>query len=185
MCMAVRAMSEPLIRVSKNPMLQVRSDGKSLHTMEFKPTHKGYKKKVEESFGRQKFMKLIHAKLIDVRPGSCEIHVPYDVSLTQQHGFFHAGIISTVADNAAGYAGFSLMGENSSVLTVEFKLNLISPGDGELLIGRSTVLKNGRTLTVCRSDVFVVKDGKEKLCAAAQSTLIELQDRSDQRATVR
>ncbi|MDN5203250.1 PaaI family thioesterase [Fulvivirgaceae bacterium BMA10] len=124
-------------------------------------------------------MKLIKAKLIDVQPGYCEIHVPYDPNLTQQHGFFHAGIISTVADNTAGYASFSLMEENSSILSVEFKLNLISPGDGEMLIGKSNVLKNGRTLTICRSEVFIVKNGKEKLCAAAQSTLIELRDRLD------
>lgn len=148
--------------------------------MEFKPKFVDYKKKVQESFERQKFMELINAELIDVQPGFCEIHVPYNVALTQQHGFFHAGVISTIADNTAGYASFSLMEENSSILTVEFKLNLMSPGDGELLIGRSNVIKNGRTLTICRSDVFVVKDGKEKLCAAGQSTLIELKNRSDQ-----
>ena len=147
--------------------------------MEFKPKTSDFKQKVEESFNRQKFMGLIKAKLVDVRPGFCEIHVPYDASLTQQHGFFHAGIISTVADNAAGYAGFSLMEENSSVLTVEFKLNLLSPGDGELLIGKSNVLKNGRTLTICRTEVFVVKNGKEKLCAASQTTLIELKNKLD------
>ncbi len=148
--------------------------------MEFKPKFVDFKKKVEESFQRQKFMELINAELIDVRAGFCEIHVPYDLTLTQQHGFFHAGVISTIADNAAGYASFSLMEENSSILTVEFKLNLIAPGDGELLIGRSNVIKNGKTLTICRSDVFVVKDRKEKLCAAAQSTLIELKNRVDQ-----
>ncbi len=147
--------------------------------MKFEPKYIDYKKKVEESFNRQRFMSLINAKLIDIQPGFCEIHVPYDITLTQQHGFFHAGIISTIADNSAGYAGFSLMDENSSVLTVEFKLNLMSPGDGELLIGRSSVLKNGRTLTICRSEVYIVKNGLEKICAAAQSTLIELKDTSD------
>ncbi len=149
--------------------------------MKFEPKSNTYQKKVEESFQRQKFMKFINAKLIDVQPGYCEIHIPYDPNLTQQHGFFHAGIISTIADNTAGYAAFSLMEENSSVLTVEFKLNLMSPGDGELLIGKSNVLKNGRTLTICRSEVFIVKNGKEKLCAASQSTLIELKNSSDQK----
>lgn len=148
--------------------------------MEFKPKFIDFRKKVEDSFNRQKFMDLINAKLIEIKPGFCEIHVPYDSKLTQQHGFFHAGIISTVADNTAGYASFSLMEENSSILTVEFKLNLMSPGDGELLIGRSNVIKNGRTLTICRSEVFVLKDGKEKLCGVAQSTLIELKNRVDQ-----
>src|SRR5882672_4366208 len=102
------------------------------------------------------------------------MHIPYDINITQQHSFFHAGIVGTIADNSAGYAAFSLMDKQSSILTVEFKLNLISPADGELLIGRSQVLKNGNTLTICRSDVFIVKAGIEKLCAAAQSTLIEL-----------
>ncbi len=152
--------------------------------MEFKPKTSDFRKKVEESFNRQQFMKLINAQLLEVKPGFCEIHVPYDLTLTQQHGFFHAGIVSTIADNAAGYASFSLMEDNSSVLTVEFKLNLIAPGDGEMLIGRSNVLKNGRTLTICRSEVFVVKNGKEKLCAAAQSTLIELKNKSDKNETI-
>lgn len=148
--------------------------------MEFKPKFVDFKKKVADSFSRQRFMELINAQLIDVQPGFCEIHVPYHVSLTQQHGYFHAGVISTIADNTAGYASFSLMEEDSSILTAEFKLNLLSPGDGELLIGRSHVIKSGRTLTVCRSEVFIKKDGKEKLCAAGQSTLIELKNRSDQ-----
>lgn len=147
--------------------------------MTFNPIDKKYSKRVKDSFDRQNFMKLINAKLADVQPGYCEIHIPYHENLTQQHGFFHAGIISTVADNTAGYAAFSLMNENSSVLTVEFKINLISPADGGLLIGKSKVLKNGRTLTICQSEVFVIKDGKEKLCAVAQLTIIELKNRSD------
>lgn len=152
--------------------------------MKFEPKFIDFRQKVEESFNRQKFMGLINAKLISIEPGFCEIHVPYDLSLTQQHGFFHAGVISTVADNTAGYAGFSLMEETSSVLTVEFKLNLVSPGDGELLIGRANVLKNGKTLTICRSEVFTSKNGIEKLCAASQTTLIELKNKSDGNRTI-
>jgi len=147
--------------------------------MTFIPKDKDFETKVRDSFSRQKFMGLINAKLFKVEPGFCEIHVPYDVNLTQQHSFFHAGIVGAIADNAAGYAAFSLMDKNSSILTVEFKLNLISPADGELLIGKSQVLKYGRTLTICRSDVFIVKGGVEKLCAASQSTLIELPNKSD------
>ena len=147
--------------------------------MTFTPKDKNYAARVRESFDRQKFMNLINAKLASVEPGYCEIHVPYDRNLTQQHAFFHAGVIGTIADNAAGYAAFSLMDKHSTILTVEFKINLLSPADGEVLIGKSSVLKYGRTLTVCRSDVFVVKAGVEKLCAAAQSTLIELVERKD------
>lgn len=149
--------------------------------MEFKPSFINYKEKIEESFNRQEFMKLINAKLVAVQAGYCEIEVPYNKNLTQQHDFFHAGIISTIADNSAGYAAFSIMEESSSILTVEFKLNLMSPGDGEKLIGKSIVLKQGRNLTICRSDVYVVKNGVHKLCAAAQSTLIELKNRSDRK----
>lgn len=142
--------------------------------MNFTAKDKDFATRVKESFAKQKFMRFINAKLVKIEPGYCEIHVPYDKNLTQQNAFFHAGIVGTVADNSAGYAAFSLMDKNSSVLTVEFKLNLISPADGELLIGRANVLKYGKTLTVCRSDVLIVKDGIEKLCAASQSTLIEL-----------
>jgi uncharacterized protein (TIGR00369 family) len=149
--------------------------------MKFTPKDKDYINKVRESFSKQKFMDHLHARLVKTEPGFCEIHIPYDENITQQNGFFHAGIVGTVADNAAGYAAFSLMDKDSSILTVEFKLNLISPADGELLIGRSNVLKYGKTLTICRSDVFIVKDGVEKLCAASQSTLIELQNKSDEK----
>lgn len=141
----------------------------------FNPQFPDYKSKVEQSFASQKFMEHIGAELIDVQPGYCEIHVPFNDNLTQQNGFFHAGVIGTIADNTAGYASLSLMKEHSSVLSVEFKLNLMRPADGELLIGKGYVLKYGRTLTVCRADVFIVKDGIEKLCAAAQLTMIELE----------
>ena len=142
--------------------------------MNFTPQFPDYKSKVEQSFASQKFMEHIGAELISVEPGFCEIHIPFNESLTQQNGFFHAGVISTLADNVAGYASLSLMKEHSMVLSVEFKLNLMRPGAGELLIGKGEVLKYGKTLTVCRADVFIVKDGVEKLCAAAQLTMIEV-----------
>lgn len=142
--------------------------------MNFKPQFPDFRKKVEQSFNQQKFMAFINAKLLDVQPGYCEISIPFHENLTQQNGFFHAGIISTIADNTAGYACFSLMDEQSSILTVEFKINLLSPGNGDLLIGKAHVLKKGKTLSICRSEVFTRKNGKEKLCAAAQATLIEL-----------
>ena len=142
--------------------------------MSFQAQFADYKKKVEHSFASQKFMAHIGAELVDVQPGFCEIHVPFNENLTQQNGFFHAGVISTVADNTAGYASLSLMKEHSMVLSVEFKVNLLRPGIGELLIAKGQVLKYGKTLTVCRSDVFIVKDGEEKLCAAAQLTMIEI-----------
>jgi len=149
--------------------------------MTLRPKDPDFEKRIRESFDRQKFMTFIHAKLNTVSPGFCEIQIPFSENISQQHGFFHAGIIGTVADNAAGYAAYSLMSSTSSILTVEFKLNLISPADGDLLIGNAQVLKYGRTLTICRSDVFSVKDGVRKLCAASQSTLIELPERPDEK----
>ena len=98
---------------------------------------------------------------------------------TQQHGYFHAGVIATIADNSAGYAAFSLMQESSSPLTVEFKINLLSPGQGDYLLGKSRVIKNGRTLKICQAEVFNEIAGEESLCAVATVTLMELPYRSD------
>ncbi len=147
--------------------------------MNHSPKDADFKKRVLQSFARQGFMATLKAGITKIDAGFCEITIPYDRSLTQQHGYFHAGVVSTIADNAAGYAAFSLMAPDSSILTVEFKLNLLAPADGTLLIGRSSVLKYGRTLTICRTDVFAKKGNVEKLCAAAQSTLIELKGTSD------
>src|SRR5579884_2759954 len=132
------------------------------HIMPFQPPDPHYEERVRASFARQPFMGLLGAQLIAVGPGSCEIHLPYREDLGQQHGFFHAGTIATIADNAAGYAAYSLMDVGSSILTVEFKLNLLAPGNGTLLIARSQVIKPGRTLTVCLSDIAVLRNGEEK-----------------------
>ena len=147
--------------------------------MSFKPLDPNYETKVRESFARQQFMSFIGAKLVEVRPGYCEIHLPYKKELSQQHGFFHAGVIGTLADNVGGYAAYSLMAPDSSIFTVEYKLNLIAPGDGDLLIGRGQVIKPGRTLTVCRTEVNVVKNGVEKLCATSLMTLMEMVQKTD------
>ena len=145
----------------------------------FDPLDLNYKEKVRSSFSRQKFMHYIGAKLVEIRPGYCEIHIPYKSELCQQHAFFHAGVIGTVADNTGGYAAFTLMPTDSSILTVEYKLNLIAPGDGELLIAHGQVIKSGHTLTICRSEVFVVKNGDERLCATSLMTLIALVGKPD------
>jgi uncharacterized protein (TIGR00369 family) len=141
--------------------------------MSFQPNDPHYEDRVRTSFAQQRFMDLLGAQLIAVRPGYCEIHLPYREELSQQHGFFHAGAIGTIADNAAGYAAYTLMGADASVLTVEFKLNLLAPGNGALLVARGHVLKPGRTLTVCQSDVAVRRNGEEKQCAVALITLIQ------------
>ena len=140
--------------------------------MNFKAADPGYEQKVRQSFRRQRFMRHLGARLDRVEPGFCEIHLLHKPELTQQHGFFHAGVISTIADTAAGYAAYSLMPEGVTVMSVEFKLNLLLPGDGPQLIGRGRVIKSGRTLTACRADVFKISGQSEVLCATALLTMM-------------
>ena len=138
-----------------------------------------YETRVRESFARQSFMRTLGVELLSIDPGRVEMRLAYNDGLCQQHGFFHGGVIGTLADNAGGYAAFSLMAAEDSVLTVEYKLNIVAPGDGEALLVRGAVLRPGRTLTVCRADVFAVKDGHEKLCATALCTLMTMAGKSD------
>ena len=147
--------------------------------MSFKALDPNFEQRIRESFSRQYFMSFIGAELALVEPGYCEIHLNYKRDLSQQHGFFHGGIIGTLADNSGGYAAYSLMPSNASILTVEYKLNLVAPGDGDLLIGRGQVIKPGRTLTICKSDVFVVKNDVEKLCATSLVTLMTMFGKAD------
>jgi uncharacterized protein (TIGR00369 family) len=145
----------------------------------FEPRNPAYAERVQSSFDRQQAMKLLGAKLARLAPGECDIELPFKAELTQQHGYFHGGIIGTIADSAGGYSAFTLMPEDSSVLTVEYKMNLLAPGDGELLIARGHVLKSGRTLVVSRVDVVVVKGGRETLCATLLETLMTMHGRPD------
>jgi uncharacterized protein (TIGR00369 family) len=138
--------------------------------------------RVRASFARQSVMTFIGAKLVRLEPGLVSIELPYRRELCQQDGFFHAGITSTIADSAGGYAGFTLFRSNDSVLTVEYKMNFLAPADGEKLIATGRVLKPGRTLTVCELEVVSVKAGKETLCATGQQTLICLNKTPDRTA---
>lgn len=139
-----------------------------------------YQARVRDSFGRQTFMTSIGARLSRIEPGHVEIELPYRPDLCQQHGFFHAGATSAIADTAGGYAGFSLFPPESSPLTVEFKINLLSPARGEKLVAVAEVVKSGRTLTISELRVFAVADGKRTLCATGLQTLMCLQGRPDQ-----
>lgn len=139
-----------------------------------------FAQRVRDSFARQQVMAYLGAELAAISPGHCEIRLPYKEELSQQHGFFHGGIIGTIGDSAGGYAAYTLMPADSSVLTVEYKMNLLAPGNGELLIARGQVVKAGRTLVVARAEVAVVKDGKETLCATLLQTLITMKGKADQ-----
>jgi uncharacterized protein (TIGR00369 family) len=127
---------------------------------------------VQDSFLRQGIMRTLGARLSKVGNATCEITLPYRAELSQQHGFFHAGVVSTIADSAAGYAAYSLFPTGSSVLTVEYKINLLAPADGDMLRATGRVIKHGRTLTICEMQAFVTKNDEEKLCAHGTSTLM-------------
>jgi uncharacterized protein (TIGR00369 family) len=130
---------------------------------------------VERSFARQAIMNLIGAKLSLIEPGVIEITLPYRADLTQQRGFLHAGVVTTIADSACGYAAYSLMPAGSEVLSVEFKVNLLRPAQGESFVARAEVIKAGRTLTVVRADVFGIDgNGKRELVATMQGTMIAI-----------
>ncbi len=127
-------------------------------------------------------MDRLEASLHNVGAGSVEIRLPYDEGLTQQHGYFHGGVIGSIADSAGGYAAFTLMAKTDSVLTVEYKLNIMAPAKGEMLIACGQVLRPGRRVTVCRADVYSVDDGNKTLCATMLGTFMVLPDTSDEKA---
>ena len=126
---------------------------------------------VRSSFAAQSIMQLIGAELAVVQPGLVEIALPYRRDLTQQDGYLHAGIITTIADSAAGYAAFSLMPAGARVLSVEFKVNLLRPASGDNFLARAEVIKPGKTLTVVRADVFGLTGKQRTLVATMQGTM--------------
>jgi uncharacterized protein (TIGR00369 family) len=145
----------------------------------FEPRNERFAERVRASFDRQNFMHTIGAQVTAVAPGFVEIRLAYATALCQQHGFFHGGVIGTLADNAAGYAAFSLMSEHDSVLTVEYKMNIVAPGRGEALVARGQVLRPGRTLTVCEAKVYALAGDDERLCATALCTMMTLAEQAD------
>jgi uncharacterized protein (TIGR00369 family) len=143
----------------------------------FKPADLHFESRVRASFARQKMMTTLGATLERAVPGEVDIRLPFRSELTQQHGFLHAGAMTTVLDSACGYAALTLMPAGSAVLTVEFKVNLMAPGEGELILARGRVLKAGRTLTFCAGDVFAVQGGNEKLVLTMLATTMTVRDR--------
>ena len=146
--------------------------------MAFKPADPGFEARTRASFARQGAMALIGAQMERVEPGRVEIALPFRPDLSQQHGFFHAGMVAAIADSAGGYAGFTLFALEAGVLTVEFKLNLIAPADGERAIAVGEVIRSGRSLTVCRLEAYVEKAGKRTHCASGLQTLMSIVGRT-------
>lgn len=134
-------------------------------------------RRIETSFGKQSFMTTLGARLVRIASGEVEIELPISDHLSQQHGFVHAGAVSSIADSAAGYAALSLMPEGAGILTVEFKINLLAPAAGETLLAKGRVVKAGRTLTLATADVFAVKGGVPKLCAVLSATCMTIAGR--------
>jgi len=131
------------------------------------------RKRIQDSFALQGLMSHLGAHLAHIGPGRVHIVLPARPEVTQQHGYVHAGATSAIADSAGGYAALTLFDEDSDVLTVEYKINLLAPAAGDHLEAIGTVLKPGRTLTVCQLEVYGVQnDGSRKLVANGQQTLI-------------
>lgn len=139
-----------------------------------------FETRVRDSFARQKAMATIGAELTRVTPGIVEIELPFDEALTQQHGFLHAGVISTALDSACGYAAYSLMPAGAAVLTIEFKVNLLAPGKGERFLFRGSVTKPGRTIVVADGQAYAFgSDGEAKLIATMTGTMMTVRGRED------
>ena len=126
---------------------------------DFKPRDPDWDAKVRASFARQTFMKTIGATLDLVKPGCCEISLPFRADLCQQHGFLHGGVVTAIAANAGGYAAFTLMAPETSVVGVEYKLNLFASPKGERLLARGRVLRPGRTLHAVQAEIEAEQDG--------------------------
>jgi uncharacterized protein (TIGR00369 family) len=135
--------------------------------------------RVRESFDRQQAMTLIRAELPVVEHGRTEIHLPHWNGVTQQHGYVHGGVVGMIADSAAGYAAMTTVPPSASVLTVEYKMNLMAPADGENLVARGQVVRAGRTLVVTQAEVFAVKDGRETQCALMQQTIMVMHGKTE------
>jgi uncharacterized protein (TIGR00369 family) len=145
----------------------------------FQPAFAGYAERIRASFARQGAMALLGARIVDLRPGYCSIALAPHPEISQQHGYVHAGVVGAIVDSAGGYAGYTLFPEDSSVLTVEFKLNLLAPATGERLLAEGFVVKPGRTLTITRGEVHAEAHGRRTLVALMQQTLMVMRGRPD------
>jgi len=143
------------------------------------PQNPDFERLVRESFEKQQVMGTLGARLTRIAPGEVDIELPYREALTQQHGFLHAGVVTAVLDSTCGYAAFSLMPPGAGVLSVEFKVNLLAPAKGDLLIARGRVLRAGRTISVCQADGIMRSGTDETPVATMLATMMTVTGRSD------
>jgi uncharacterized protein (TIGR00369 family) len=134
----------------------------------------GFEQRVRADFAKQRFMATLGAELRSVQPGDVVIELIPRPELTQQNGYAHAGVIASIADSACGYAAYTLMPADSDVLSVEFKLNLLSPATGDRLIARARVVRAGRTITVCQADVYALRSTSERHVATMTATMMRV-----------
>ena len=145
----------------------------------FTPAVSDCAERIRASFAKQGAMATLGAKLLAVEPGYCAITLVPRPEVAQQHGYVHAGVVATIVDSAGGYAGYTLFPEDASVLSVEFKLNLLAPATGDLLVAEGFVVKAGRSLTITRGEVHAEKDGQRTLVAIMQQTLMVMHGRRE------
>ena len=146
---------------------------------QFEPRNPLYEQRVRDSFALQGVMHHMGAQLGLITPGAVDIELAWAKELTQQHGFLHAGVVSAALDSACGYAAFTLMVPEAEVLTIEFKINLLAPAQGERFRMEGRVLKPGRTITVCEGRAYALHGGGEKLIATMGCTLMAITARAD------
>jgi uncharacterized protein (TIGR00369 family) len=141
------------------------------------PKDPAFRARIQASFEKQGLMSTLGASIVRISPGAVEIALPASPSVSQQHGFIHAGAVAAVADTAAGYAALSLMPPRVGVLTTEFKINLVAPATGDRILARGRIVKAGRTLTLAQTEVVAESAGEEKLVALLTATLMAIEGR--------
>lgn len=141
------------------------------HASKLKVADPDFEQKIRESFKHQGVLKALKGELMAIRLGYVEIAIPFSEATAQQHGFFHGGMVATLADSASGYATYTVLEKEEECLSAEFKVNFLTPARGEKMIARGRVLKAGRMLVVSEATVSVVRDGEEIECALMIHTL--------------
>jgi uncharacterized protein (TIGR00369 family) len=141
------------------------------HTTTREP-HPGWQERVRDGFARQPMMQALRASIASLEPGKVVLEMPYDVRLSQQHGYLHAGATATLADSACGYAAYTMAPEGFTVLTVEYKINLVAPAHGNTFAAEGTLLKGGRTLSVCNATVTATDGDTTRIVAHVQATIM-------------
>lgn len=141
---------------------------------DFRAPDDEYERRVRDSFARQTALATMGAVMERVAPGEVDISMPFRADFAQQHGFLHAGVITTIVDSACGYAALTLMPADAEVLTVEYKVNFMAPAAGERFLARGRVVKPGKTLSVCLGEVIAMRDGEEKPIVTMLATMIRI-----------